>query len=191
MRLPSFAMTSLLMAFFCLGACDQSEDKIEQKPEVNSSTISEDENLDWIVDELQIKWNNNKNYCIETLESMPEEAYNFIPADSIKSFSEQASHIITTMHWQMAKLGFDNPPEFNNESKAELIKSYELLFDYLLSELEAMDGEALKETVGVFYGKSTKRRLFNLLDHHVAHHRGQMIVYLRLKGIEPPKYRGW
>lgn len=24
---------------------------------------------------------------------------------------------------------------------------------------------------------------------HVAHHRGQAIVYLRLKGIKPPEYR--
>ena len=28
-----------------------------------------------------------------------------------------------------------------------------------------------------------------LAYHHTAHHRGQAIVYLRLKGIEPPKYR--
>jgi uncharacterized damage-inducible protein DinB len=30
---------------------------------------------------------------------------------------------------------------------------------------------------------------YRLLD-HVAHHRGQAIVYLRLKGITPPDYPG-
>jgi uncharacterized damage-inducible protein DinB len=27
-------------------------------------------------------------------------------------------------------------------------------------------------------------------DHH-THHRGQIIVYLRLNGLKPPKYVGW
>jgi hypothetical protein len=26
---------------------------------------------------------------------------------------------------------------------------------------------------------------------HQTHHRGQLVVYLRLKGIKPPQYRGW
>jgi uncharacterized damage-inducible protein DinB len=43
----------------------------------------------------------------------------------------------------------------------------------------------------MWYGSSTKNRILNLMDNHLAHHRGQMIVYLRLKGIEPPSYVGW
>lgn len=29
------------------------------------------------------------------------------------------------------------------------------------------------------------------MDNHLAHHRGQMIIYLRLQGIKPPAYTGW
>lgn len=170
-------------------SCTQNEPgkKVVAQPIPDAS----EENLDWIVDELIVKWENNRDYCIETLEAMPEDAYTFQPVDSAKTFSEQASHIITTMHWQMEKLGFTELPEFQNRSKEQLIQSYHLLFAYLLSELTSMNGDQLKETVGVFYGESTKRRLLNLLDNHVTHHRAQMVMYLRMKGITPPSYRGW
>lgn len=149
------------------------------------------DNLQWILDELMVKWKNNKEYCIEMIEAMPEEEFNFIPAEDMMTFREQLAHIVTTLHWQMDKLGFDNHPEFTSNSKEEIISSYNNLFDYLISELEAMDQAALKDSVEVFYGESSIQRLLNLMDNHIAHHRGQMIVYLRLKGIKPPKYRGW
>jgi len=182
----------LLLLIWQLQSCSSGNEHAHQKNQsMTESPATTSDNLDWIIDELIIKWNNNKEYSIETLETMPEEFYGFVPIDSVHSFSEQASHTISTMHWQMEKLGFNDIPEFKDGSKAELISSYKALFDYLISELESMHGSELKETVGVFYGKSTKRRLLNLLDHHVAHHRGQMMIYLRLKGIKPPKYRGW
>ena len=39
--------------------------------------------------------------------------------------------------------------------------------------------------------KVTGRELFYLTRDHVTHHRGQMVVYLRLKGLEPPQYVGF
>jgi len=30
-----------------------------------------------------------------------------------------------------------------------------------------------------------------LLNDHQTHHRGQLVVYLRLNGIKPPAYIGW
>ena len=37
----------------------------------------------------------------------------------------------------------------------------------------------------------TRRQFLMLMADHVTHHRGQMLVYLRLKGITPPKYIGF
>lgn len=186
---PFYALFIFVLLTIQLQSCSGES---KQTPEIEqASAIANTENLDWIVDELVIKWTNNKDYCIETLEAMPEEAFNFAPADSMQSFSEQAAHIVSTMHWQMEKLGFDELPEYKDATKAQTIESYIALFDYLITELKSMNSEDLQETVGVFYGESSKRRLLTLLDNHVTHHRGEMIVYLRLKGIKPPKFRGW
>jgi len=178
------------MAFigFTSNVFSQDADSLKQ---MNTNMETNADDLQWILDELIVKWNHNKEYCIEMIEAMPEDAFEFIPADDMMSFRKQAAHIVTTLHWQMKNLEFDSLPEFDDSNKETLIASYTELFDYLISELEAMDASELKNTVDVFYGESSKRRLLNLMDNHIAHHRGQMIVYLRMKGITPPKYRGW
>lgn len=40
-------------------------------------------------------------------------------------------------------------------------------------------------------GRMSKLQFINLLNDHQTHHRGQMMVYLRLNGIQPPEYMGW
>lgn len=159
--------------------------------EMTTEVTTETDSLNWIVDELIEKWTNNKSYTIALIEAMPEEEFDFVPAEDMKSFKEQAAHIVSTLHWQMEKLGFNEIPEFKSETKADILASYEALFEYIILELESMNGEQLKDSVSVFYGDSSKRRLLNLMDNHVAHHRGQLIVYLRLKGIAPARYKGW
>jgi uncharacterized damage-inducible protein DinB len=49
----------------------------------------------------------------------------------------------------------------------------------------------LNEQVDFISGKMTRRRVLLLLTDHVTHHRGQLVVYLRMKNVEPPKYVGW
>ena len=51
--------------------------------------------------------------------------------------------------------------------------------------------EELKEIVDFFAGPKSNLQILNLLQDHVTHHRGQLIVYLNLNEIEPPKYSGW
>ncbi|MDT8346268.1 MAG: DinB family protein, partial [Flavobacteriaceae bacterium] len=49
----------------------------------------------------------------------------------------------------------------------------------------------LSEKVNFFAGEKTKIQILNLLHDHVTHHRGQLVVYLNLKEIKPPRYTGW
>ena len=49
----------------------------------------------------------------------------------------------------------------------------------------------LEEKVEFFAGPMNKRQILTLLNDHQTHHCGQLIVYLRLKGVKPPDYRGW
>jgi len=39
------------------------------------------------------------------------------------------------------------------------------------------------------WGKFSIADILLLAYHHTAHHRGQALVYLRFKGIDPPNYR--
>jgi uncharacterized damage-inducible protein DinB len=54
-----------------------------------------------------------------------------------------------------------------------------------------MNTGQMDEKVKFFAGPITRRQILILMHDHQTHHLGQLIVYLRLKGIKPPDYIGW
>lgn len=153
--------------------------------ETNSTPTQE-----WIIEDLVKKWEHNKKYTIMVLERMPEEAYDFVPAEGMRSFREQATHIIQSFVYQLGKTEIGEFLEIDGATREAMVASYERVFDHVLNYIKQCDGK-LGNEVSMWYGSSSHLRLFNLMDNHLAHHRGQMIVYLRLKGIKPPQYVGW
>ncbi len=148
-------------------------------------------NMDFVKEELVKKWKANKRYTLKILEAMPEAAYDFKPEEGMKTFISQASHIASWLSNHITKIEPIEMPKINKSGKAALITSIDIMFDHIIAYLQQMNVEILKEEIKMWYGKSSKLRILNLMDNHLSHHRGQMIVYLRLKGIKPPSYIGW
>lgn len=141
------------------------------------------------------KWDNSKNYLIAIAELMPEESYDFKPTERQRSFKEQLLHIKDNMDW-LSTTYFTS--EENKQvkadpsvSKKEVITLLIEAFDATSKAIKETSDASLKETVAFFAGPKSKLQILNLLQDHVTHHRGQLIVYLNLKDLEPPKYVGW
>lgn len=142
------------------------------------------------------KWENSKNYLVEIAKAMPEEFYDFKPTEREMSFKEQLIHIQGNMEWlstsyfslEENKQGAE--AEASN-AKNEIIEALKASFNNVLISVENTNEDVLTDTVDFFAGQKSKLQILNLLQDHVTHHRGQMIVYLNLKNIEPPKYVGW
>jgi uncharacterized damage-inducible protein DinB len=141
------------------------------------------------------KWENSKNYLIEMAEAMPEENYNFKPTEREMSFSEQLLHIKQNMDWlstsYFTKKDYKKEENSIQKSKSEIISELKKSFDTVLEIVKNTPEENLQETVEFFAGPKSKLQILNLLQDHVTHHRGQLIVYLNLKNVKPPKYVGW
>lgn len=142
------------------------------------------------------KWNNSRDYIIEVAEAMPEEFYDYKPTEKQMSFKEQLIHIQGNMNWLNSSY-FINDEEnknttdyftFNKKDTIELLRSS---FDEVYANINETPEEDLKETVDFFSGPKSKLQIMNLMQDHVTHHRGQLLVYLNLKNITPPKYSGW
>ncbi|MBX2829220.1 MAG: DinB family protein [Flavobacteriaceae bacterium] len=141
------------------------------------------------------KWENSKNYLIAIAEAMPEEAYDFKPSERQMTFQEQLMHIKGNMDWLSTtyftdkefKRNATDPPN----TKADAIQLLKEAFSNTLAIIERTEDTSLEETVDFFAGPKSKLQILNLLQDHVTHHRGQLIVYLNLKEIEPPRYSGW
>lgn len=146
---------------------------------------------DWLIADFIKKWTNNKSYTLEIIDAMPEKDYDFIPAEGMKSFHEQVAHVLNGFNYQLGKTGEIDLPKVDESSKKTVLKSATKIFDEILNYIKSADSDMLPNTTEMWYGESTKNRILNLMDNHLSHHRGQLVVYLRLKGIKPPKYIGW
>lgn len=147
------------------------------------------------------KWDNSLSYLLEILDQIPEEAFSYRPTERQMSFEEQFKHIKQNIDW----LGttYFSKEDYKTEktdseigaatifSKKELKDDLTRSFHLLKTRVQNTSEGELSETVEFFAGPKSRWQILNLLQDHVTHHRGQLIVYLNLKGIEPPRYSGW
>ena len=141
------------------------------------------------------KWENSKTYLMEIANAMPDDKYDFKPTKREMSFSEQLLHIKGNMDWLSTSYFTDEKFEKKKDeitySKEEIIAMLSNSFDAVSEIIKNTKSETLNEKVDFFAGEKTKLQILNLLQDHVTHHRGQLIVYLNLNEIVPPKYVGW
>ena len=111
------------------------------------------------------------------------------------SFKEQLLHIANNMKWLSAAYLFSQGSKQVSDTatmdKAAVIKVLFNAYDQALSVHHKFSQEQLNEVVPFFAGPMTRRQILILMHDHQTHHVGQLIVYLRLKGIKPPAYVGW
>lgn len=156
-------LTSALLALFLI---------------VSTAQANDEGGYDWLKQRLDA----TKAYTVAVFEAMPESDYSYKPNDEQRTFAAQAYHIIYSIdYFQRALSNGGNaqwaPGDENSKTKQELIDWANTKFDEInkfILEQESDD----RLTAGVI----------SYLDHN-AHHRGQIITYLRLKGITPPQYR--
>ena len=148
-----------------------------------------------VISAFLLKWENSKNYLVEMAELMPEENYSFQPTERQMSFQEQLLHIRSNMVWlsetNFVDATYVKSEKINPKTKEEVILQLTNSFDKVTEIIKTISEEDLTTTVDFFAGPKSKLQILNLLQDHVTHHRGQLIVYLNLNNIEPPKYRGW
>lgn len=118
---------------------------------------------------------------IEVIKAMPAEKYNYKPTSDVRTFAEQAAHIAYATEG-FTDMFLQKNPEWKlgdgtKLSKLELIELNKKNFDRIIEVIGSTQYQD-----GLYSG------VISFLDHN-AHHRGQMIVYLRMNGIKPPEYR--
>lgn len=149
------------------------------------------------VDLLVKHWQTSKTFTLAVVNEMPDGQYTFKASPAEMSFGEMANQVAeANMHYCAA--AFSAPPSqgMSNEeknakdySKATVVKRLSDSFDFCLEGMQKMtDGDLLK-----MRGKAPRQMtayefLWGAFT-HVAHHRGQLEVYLRVKGIKPPDYK--
>jgi uncharacterized damage-inducible protein DinB len=128
---------------------------------------------------------------------MPEEKYNFKATSESMSFAENLMHIAWAMDWHSQSLlggreardwDTDTELKVDTKSKEEMIAVVNNTFDETMAFIKQFEVNRLDEELDYFGLKRTKRQILLVLADHITHHRGQMLVYMRLNGLKPPRY---
>ena len=139
----------------------------------------------------------SKEYLILVAETMPEDKYDFKATPESMSFAENLMHIGWAMDWHSESLmggreardwNTDIELKVDKKSKKEMIATIDKTFDKTIEFISNFDINRLEERLDYFGADRTKRQVLLLLIDHITHHRGQMLVYMRLNGLKPPRY---
>ncbi|QOD59858.1 DinB family protein [Polaribacter haliotis] len=172
----------LIFSFIVLFASCTSQSKTEQ--------------TDFIKDYLE-RLENSRKYLVLVAEEMPEDKYGFKATPESMSFAENLMHITWAMDWHCQSLlgerkardwNTDNTLKVANKSKAEMIATINKTFDETIKFIKEFDTSKFNDRLDYLGLDRSKRQILLLLSDHVTHHRAQILVYLRLNGIKPPRY---
>jgi len=151
---------------------------------------------DFVKDYLE-RLENSRKYLILVAEGMPEDKYAFKASPESMSFAENLMHIAWAMDWHCQTLlggrkardwNTDTALKVENKSKREMIAAIDKTFNETIKLMAEFDPIRLNDRLDYLGLDRTKRQIFLLLADHITHHRGQMLVYMRLNGLKPPRY---
>lgn len=151
---------------------------------------------EFIADYLE-RLEQSRKYLLVVAETMPEEQYGFRVTPESLSFAENFLHIGYALDWHSQSLlggresrdwKTDLIYKVGEKSKAEMIAVVDETFDAAIALIQKFDPVKLGDRLDYFGLDRSKRQIFLLLADHITHHRGQMLVSMRLNGLIPPRY---
>lgn len=131
-----------------------------------------------------------KNVVAKTAEKVPEDLYSFKPTPEVRSMGQLLGHIADAQFMMCAAAAGEKAPQSGIEksmtSKAQLSQAIVDSNAYCDKVIAGLDDKKGMEIVQFFTGPTPR---LNVLTFNIAHsyeHYGNLVTYMRLKGIIPP-----
>jgi uncharacterized damage-inducible protein DinB len=121
---------------------------------------------------------------------MPEENYSFKPTPDVRSFGQLVGHVADANYMFCSQAAGETNPstgiEKTKTSKADLVAAIKVSVAYCSKVFDNMTDAKGSETTKFRSFDLAKLSLLSLNTAHTDEHYGNMVTYLRLKGIVPP-----
>jgi uncharacterized damage-inducible protein DinB len=128
--------------------------------------------------------------AVRAAEKMPEENYSFKPTPDVRSFGQLVGHVADANYMFCSQVaGEPNPSkgiEKTKTSKADLVAAIKDAVAYCNKTFDGMTDAGASQMVKFRSFNMAKITLLSLNTAHTDEHYGNMVTYLRLKGIVPP-----
>ena len=138
-------------------------------------------------------WKSATDYVTQAAAEVPESLYSFKPAPTVRTFGQLIGHIAGSQYL-MCAAALGDPPraedaiERTRTQKAELVAALKESTAYCEKAYAQSDASAQQQTQ--LFGQSRSRLYaFGLNATHNGEHYGNIVTYMRIKGLVPPSSR--
>jgi len=108
----------------------------------------------------------------------------------VRSFGELVGHVANASYFFCGRVNPEKPPAGNIEktvsAKADLVKALTAAAAYCDTAFAALNDRSMLETTKMLGRDMTKLGVLNFHNAHSMEHYGNMVTYLRMKGLVPP-----
>ena len=129
-------------------------------------------------------------YVVAAAEKMPEQNYSFKPAPDVRSFGQLVGHVADASYYFCSTAtGEPNPMkdiEKTKTTKADLVAALKDAVAYCNKAYAGMTDAQGSQTVKFMGYDTAKLTVLSVNTGHTDEHYGNMVTYLRIKGIVPP-----
>jgi uncharacterized damage-inducible protein DinB len=123
-------------------------------------------------------------------ESMPEGDYAFKPTPEVRSFGQLVGHAADAQYMFCSKVTGEESPvkgiEKSKTSKADLVQALKDAVGYCSKAYGSITDAQAAQMTNMFGHDMAKLTVLTINTAHTDEHYGNMVTYLRLKGIVPP-----
>ena len=138
--------------------------------------------------EVKANYNNTKTNLMKAAEKVSEADYDFKATPDVRTYGQLVGHVADT---QMALCGVAKGEQKRGgagemTSKADLVAALKASFDYCDPVYDSMTDAEGAQTIKMFGRDRTKLAVLFFNDEHDNEMYGQMVAYMRIKGIVPP-----
>ena len=131
-----------------------------------------------------------KGILLRSAEKMPEENYNFKPADTVRTYGQIIGHLADAQYLFCSTASGEKNPELKIEktksSKSDLVAALKDGFAYCDKVYDSMTDAAATQTAKFFGNDVPKYAVLSTNIGHNMEHYGNLVTYMRIKGIVPP-----
>jgi uncharacterized damage-inducible protein DinB len=138
----------------------------------------------------KIAYTRVKGIVVRSADKMPEENYSFKPVDTVRSYGQIVGHLADAQYlFCSLALGEKAPGldiEHTKTSKADLVAALNAAFAYCDKAYDSMTDASAAQTIKLFGNDAPRMSALIVNNMHNMEHYGNLVTYMRMKGIVPP-----
>ena len=143
-----------------------------------------------VSDGTRLLFNTVSGYLAKSADKVSEEIYAFKPTPEVRTFGQIIAHVAEGNYGMCAAVLGEKTPveglEKSKTTKAELVKAFADSTAYCQRAFKGLTDANATELVPFFGQKMARVSILDLTSAEAYTHYGNLVTYMRLKGIVPP-----